>query len=79
MARYSAKVPGFGKQSSSVGPYVSDDNSAAPDPIAPDQLMSKAPAGKSTNAAWEDFSIGRTCDDKPRPQVQAHGHGKNEG
>jgi len=78
MARYSAKVPGFGKQSSSIGAYVSDDNSTAPDPIAPNQLMSK-PSDQSTNKAWEDFSIGRTSDDKPRPQVQSHGHGKNEG
>jgi len=79
MARYTAKVPGFGRQYSSVGPYVSDDNSAAPDPIAPDQLMSKKPTDRSVNKGRENFSIGRTSDDKPRPQVQAHGHGRNEG
>jgi hypothetical protein len=72
-------VQGFGPQKSVVGKYVSDDNSTAPDPIAPDQLMSKKPTDRVSNAAWEDFSIGRTCDDKPRPQVQAHGHGRNEG
>jgi len=78
MARYTAKVPGFGKQSSSVGAYTGADNSRT-NPLADDQLMSKVPAGASRNSALEDFCIGRTQDDTPRPQVQNHGHGSNEG
>ena len=27
---------------------------------------------------YEKFSIGRTVNDKPRPQVQEHGHARNE-
>ena len=77
MARYTAKVPGFGKQSSSVGAYTSADNSRT-NPLADDQLMSKDTT-RSTNKAFEDFSIGRTQDDTPRPQVQSHGHGSKEG
>ena len=78
MARYTAKVPGFGKQSSSVGAYTGADNSKT-NPLADSQLMSKVPAGASRNSAWEDFSISRTQNDTPRPQVQNHGHGSNEG
>ena len=43
MARYAAEVPGFGKQFSSVGPYMPQKDMANP----LDELMSKAPAGKS--------------------------------
>jgi hypothetical protein len=47
-------------------------------PVADSQLMSKDTT-RSTNKAFEDFSIGRTQNDTPRPQVQSHGHGSNEG
>jgi hypothetical protein len=47
-------------------------------PLADSQLMSKDTT-RSTNKAFEDFSIGRTQDDTPRPQVQNHGHGSKEG
>jgi hypothetical protein len=47
-------------------------------PLADSQLMSKDTA-RSTNKAFEDFSIGRTQNDTPRPQVQSHGHGSKEG
>jgi hypothetical protein len=77
MARYTAKVPGFGKQSSSVGAYTGADNSRT-NPLADDQLMSKA-TDRSVNKEWEAFCIGRTQNDTPRPQVQSHGHGSNEG
>jgi hypothetical protein len=72
------KGAGFGPQKSYVGKYTGADNSKT-NPLADSQLMSKVPAGASRNSAWEDFSIDRTCDDNPRPQVQNHGHGKNEG
>jgi hypothetical protein len=78
MARYTAKVPGFGKQSSSVGAYTSADNSRT-NPLADDQLMSKATDNRSVNKDLEAYSIGRTQDDTPRPQVQSHGHGSKEG
>ena len=78
MARYTAKLPGFGKQSSSVGAYTGADNSRT-NPLADDQLMSKVPADAAGSSEWEDFSIDRTQDDTPRPQVQSHGHGSNEG
>jgi hypothetical protein len=71
------KVPGFGPQGSVVGKYNSSDNSRT-NPLADSQLMSKDTT-RSTNKALEDFCIGRTQDDTPRPQVQSHGHGKNEG
>jgi hypothetical protein len=41
-------------------------------PVADSQLMSKDTT-RSTNKEWEAFSIGRTQDDTPRPQVQSHG------
>jgi hypothetical protein len=47
-------------------------------PVADSQLMSKDTT-RSTNKAFEHFSIGRTQDDTPRPQVQSHGHGSKEG
>jgi hypothetical protein len=47
-------------------------------PLADSQLMSKDTT-RSTNKAFEDFCIGRTQDDTPRPQVQNHGHGSKEG
>jgi hypothetical protein len=47
-------------------------------PLADSQLMSKDTT-RSTNKEREAFCIGRTQNDKPRPQVQSHGHGKNEG
>ena len=78
MARYTAKVPGFGKQSSSVGAYTGADNSRT-NPLADNQLMSSKTGDRSTNKEWEAFCIGRTQNDTPRPQVQSHGHGSNEG
>ena len=65
------KVPGFGPQSSVVGKFTGADNSRT-NPLADNQLMSKDTA-RSTNKEWEAFSIGRTQDDTPRPQVQSHG------
>jgi hypothetical protein len=70
-------VPGFGPQSSVVGKYNSSDNSKT-NPLADSQLMSKDTT-RSTNKEWEAFCIGRTQNDKPRPQVQSHGHGSKEG
>jgi hypothetical protein len=64
-------VPGFGPQSSVVGKFTGADNSRT-NPLADNQLMSKDTA-RSTNKEWEAFSIGRTQDDTPRPQVQSHG------
>jgi hypothetical protein len=46
-------------------------------PLADSQLMSKDTT-RSSNKELEGFSI-RTQNDKPRPQVQSHGHGSNEG
>ena len=70
-------VPGFGPQGSVVGKFTGADNSRT-NPLADNQLMSKDTA-RSTNKAFEDFSIGRTQNDTPRPQVQSHGHGSKEG
>ena len=64
-------VPGFGPQGSVVGKFTGADNSRT-NPLADNQLMSKDTA-RSTNKEWEAFSIGRTQDDTPRPQVQSHG------
>jgi hypothetical protein len=65
------KGAGFGPQSSVVGKYNSSDNSRT-NPLADNQLMSKDTT-RSVNKEWEAFSIGRTQNDKPRPQVQSHG------
>ena len=70
-------VPGFGPQSSVVGKFTGADNSRT-NPLADNQLMSKQ-STRSTNKEWEAFCIGRTQNDKPRPQVQSHGHGSKEG
>jgi hypothetical protein len=64
-------VPGFGPQSSVVGKFTGADNSRT-NPLADDQLMSKQ-STRSVNKEWEAFSIGRTQNDTPRPQVQSHG------
>jgi hypothetical protein len=66
------KPRGFGPQKSYVGKYNSSDNSKT-NPLADSQLMSKVPAEASRNRAWENFCIGRTQNDTPRPQVQSHG------
>ena len=65
------KGAGFGPQKSYVGKYNSSDNSRT-NPLADNQLMSKDTT-RSVNKEWEAFSIGRTQNDKPRPQVQSHG------
>jgi hypothetical protein len=62
-------VPGFGPQKVVTGKYTAD----VSNPLADENLMSKKPDNRSTNKAFEDFSIGRTQNDTPRPQVQSHG------
>jgi len=66
-------VPGFAKQKSVVGNYVSSDNSNT-NPLADDQLMSK---GKESYGDYSKYSIGRTVNQKPRPAVQNHGRNEN--
>jgi hypothetical protein len=57
MSKYSNKndfVPGFGKQKSVVGNYVSDDNSQA-NPLSDSQLMSKKPASSyDAGTRWNE-------------------------
>ena len=75
MSKYnvtSAKfVPGFGKQKSVVGAYVSDDNSKS-NPLADSQLMAKQ---SGEYGGYERYSIGqRPAYRKPAPTVQAKGN-----
>jgi hypothetical protein len=64
-------VPGFGKQKSVTGNYVSDDNSKT-NPLADSQLMSDG--GKDTYGGYDDYSVETRKDYKsPKPSTQDNG------
>jgi len=67
-------VPGFAKQKSIVGAYVSDDNSRT-NPLADSQLMAKQ---SSSYGGYEKYSIGWTVPAKQkRPGIQNRGNVQN--